>query len=70
MKRESRVIHNGRNYSACDMANGDLIIQAKRGQHGSRMVGSHPYRLDWIAAIETAMDAKEREELCRAFINP
>lgn len=67
--RQSRVIHDGNSYTACDMANGDLIIQSKRGNHGRRMLGGHPYRLDWVAAIETSIDAKEREELCRAFIN-
>jgi hypothetical protein len=67
--RQSRVIHDGKFYSACDMASGDLIIQSKRGHSGQRMIGSHPYRLEWIEAIETAIDAKEREELCRAFIN-
>jgi hypothetical protein len=51
------------------MANGDLIIQSKRGNRGERMVSSHPHRLEWIEAIETAIDSQEREELCRAFIN-
>lgn len=67
--RKSKVLHDGRNYTACYMANDDLIIQSKRGHHGVRMVGTDPNRLEWIKAIETAIDAKEREELCRAFIN-
>jgi hypothetical protein len=64
--KTSRVVFENQHYSACHMRDGSLIVTHKRKQGGKRLTG--PQALDWIAAIETALDASEANTLCRVFL--
>lgn len=64
---KTRLIFDGRHYSACVMPDQSLVVTRKSGG-GKRLVpGLHCD--EWINAIETAVDAIEANAICRGLLN-
>lgn len=63
-----RTIHKTGRYIAFDYKNGaGLIVQrASTTQGGKHLTGAQAGK--WINAIETAIDNKEADQLCRAIL--
>lgn len=60
----SRVIFKSAHYTACAMKDGSLIVTNQKGK-GRRLIGENAPC--WIENIETAIDTKEANMLCRAM---
>lgn len=64
----SRILHNGRNYTA-SVVRGLLIIASNRKRGGQSMKPDHPQFNEWLQALSDEEDSDIRESLCRAFLN-
>jgi hypothetical protein len=63
---KSRVIFQNQHYTACHMRDGALVVTHNRKRGGRRLVG--PQVAEWVAALETALDPSEANDLCRVFL--
>lgn len=65
MTNISRVLYEGFGYQACLVSKGTILIVTRGNKGGKALTGEQVP--EWVEAIETAMDNKERAELCRAI---
>lgn len=63
----SREIYISGRYSACVVRTG-LVIQSNRMGTGMLLPCDHPQYVDYVDAIESAIDNKEADALCRALL--
>jgi hypothetical protein len=62
----SRELFNSARYVAT-LTRAGLIVQSHRTGTGRCMPATHPQYADYVAAIESAIDAVEGDALCRAL---
>jgi hypothetical protein len=65
----SREIYLSGRYSACVVRAG-LVVQSLRTGTGKLMPCGHAQYADYVECIESAIDKKEGDALCRALFNP
>ena len=64
----SRDIYNSGRYCASIVRAG-LVVQSHRTGTGKLLPCDHPQYADYVEAIETAIDNKEADALCRAILS-
>lgn len=63
---KSRIVFEGHGYTVC-LTRAGLSVQ--RGDKGKVMPPTHPQFNDYVEAFDTAMDAQESRDLCRALLS-
>ncbi|MGE5512364.1 MAG: hypothetical protein ACM31O_14045 [Bacteroidota bacterium] len=61
----TKIIFEGRRYTACIMADGSLVVTRNKKGGGVRLIGEDARH--WRQAIQTAIDDDEAHLLCRAI---
>ena len=64
--QQSRVIHNSARFVASIIRAG-LVVQQHNTGAGKLLPHTHSQYADYVAAIETAFDAREADQLCAAL---
>jgi len=64
-----KTLHTSQHYTAHLLNNSSLIVEAKRRRGGVQLMSSHPQFIDYVEALETAIDSTEADSLCKALLN-
>jgi len=67
---KTRILHDGRHYSACALPDGSLVVErkrpGKRQLRGKRLVGQQA--IAWRYHFADEQDSDIREAMCKAFL--